>query len=144
MFPYIFVFEKYWLIPRLIALDHSSRSRSPVRRERSPVREDRSQSPRYRSPERKNSSPSAKVRNDSPTYDEGNQQKDRGSMSPENGRLAAQQDGSDYSDDPRRSRSRSPASPKTNGSGRRGSPRDDRSPIDDEDTRHSPRGSESP
>ncbi|KAI9071442.1 hypothetical protein K1719_046591 [Acacia pycnantha] len=77
--------------------------------------------------------------------DQSNQQRERGDISPENGGLANRQDGSDYSDGPRRSRSRSPVSPKTNGRGHSASPRDDRSPIDDDDvTRHSPRGSESP
>ncbi|KAI4300190.1 hypothetical protein L6164_033593 [Bauhinia variegata] len=132
-----------------------SRSRSPVGRERSPVREDRSRSPRSASPEPRNSSPPSKARNRSPTPEDNSPQK-RGDASPGNGR-ANQRDGSDYSDGPR-AKSRSPASPiresredrsydspKTNGRSRSASPRDDRSPIDDDDdTRRSPRGSESP
>ncbi|KAF7818556.1 serine/arginine-rich splicing factor RS2Z32-like isoform X1 [Senna tora] len=120
-----------------------SRSRSPVRRERSPIHKDRSESPRDTSPEPKSSPPSSKRRNDSPALDEGSPEK-RGDGSPKNGN--GRQDGSDYSDGPntRKSRSKSPVSPKTNG-GHIASPRDDRSPIDDDDeTRHSPRGSESP
>lgn len=90
---------------------------------------------------------------------------ERGSPSPRNGRLATQQDGSDYSGSPR-DKSISPISPQRDGAvGRRyASPseanglnrslsrspreadRDDRSPVDvdDDDDRRLPRGSESP
>ncbi|KAH1195161.1 Serine/arginine-rich splicing factor RS2Z32 [Glycine max] len=109
------------------------RSRSPVRREESPVREDRSQSPDH-----KNSPQPSKTRKHSPSPDRSPQK--RGDTSPDNDRLS-------------RSPARDPEdrgydSPKVNG--RSGSPScsprdDDRSPIDDDNNhRHSPRGSESP
>jgi arginine/serine-rich splicing factor 7 len=141
-------------------LDHvfpASRSRSPARRERSVEREDRkSRSPRYRSPEPRKSSPPSKGRKRSLTPDDGSPQ-ERHTPSPKNARLAAEQDGSDYSDSPRR-KSGGPVSPErespigrsyrspseANGHSRSASPRDDRSPVDeDEDNRRSPRGSES-
>ncbi|KAF5475969.1 hypothetical protein F2P56_007721, partial [Juglans regia] len=135
-----------------------SRSISPARRERRVEREERrSQSPRYRSPEPRRSPAPSKGRKRSLTPDEGSPQ-ERGTPSPKNGRLAAEQNGSDYSGSPRRN-SRSPVSPErgspvgrsyrspseANGHGRSVSPRDDRSPIDeDDDNNRSPRGSESP
>ncbi|KAK9291080.1 hypothetical protein L1049_009267 [Liquidambar formosana] len=125
-----------------------SRSRSPVKRERSFEREEkRSRSPRYRSPEPKKSSPPP--RKGSPTPDEGSPQ-ERG------GKMDTERDGSDYSGSPR-VKSSSPVSPderdskryrspsEANGGSRSPSPRDDRSPVyDDDDNRQSPRGSESP
>ncbi|KAK7267567.1 hypothetical protein RIF29_20244 [Crotalaria pallida] len=144
--------------PRRHGRDHSY-SRSPVRRARSPVREDRSESPRSRSPEPKSSPQPSRTRRHSASPEDGSPQKSDGA-SPGNGRLATQQDGSDYSDGGHRERSGSPASParngedrdyaspKTNGNSRSpsSSPRDDRSPIDDDDDNQprSPRGSESP
>ncbi|KAG8647351.1 hypothetical protein MANES_09G072000v8 [Manihot esculenta] len=127
-----------------------SRSRSPApKRERSIENEDRSPSQ-----ELKNGLP-AKSRKRSPTPDEGSPR-----VSPKSRKLDDQQERSDYSGSPRRrsrSRSRSPerqspgdgryGSPaQTNGRSRSPSPRDDRSPVDDdyEDNRRSPRGSESP
>ena len=78
------------------------------------------------------------------TPDEGSPEK-RGEAS-DDGRLGGRHDGSDYSP---RENSRSPAgdgyvSPKTNGRSRSASPKDDRSPMEDDDARRSPRGSESP
>ncbi|KAJ7977048.1 putative Arginine/serine-rich splicing factor [Quillaja saponaria] len=128
----------------------SSPSRSPIRRARSTDRDDRSRSPVYRSPAAKDSPPPYRTRKRSPTPDEGSPMRED-SGSPGNGRLATKQDASDYSDG-RRDKSRSPisagkdsldGSPKTNARGRSISPRDVRSPVDD-DTRHSPIGSESP
>ncbi|KAJ7972487.1 putative Arginine/serine-rich splicing factor [Quillaja saponaria] len=132
-----------------------SLSRSPVKRGRSTDLDDRSQSPPYHSPEAKNSPPHSKRRKRSPTPNEGSPMGEN-SASPRNDRLAIKQDGSDYSDGPR-DKSRSPGkdsgdgSPKANGRSPSVTPRDDRSPIDEEeledeeeDTRHSPRGSESP
>ncbi|OIV90466.1 hypothetical protein TanjilG_18650 [Lupinus angustifolius] len=138
------------------------RSRSPplrhsrsYRRARSPICEDRSESPRYISPETKSSPPPSSTRRHSPSPDDANPQKSR-EASPS--KLATQQDGSDYSDGGRRERSGSPdspardsedrdyASPKNKSNNRSHSPRDDRSPIEDEDDNqpHLPRGSESP
>lgn len=133
----------YTYTTNLVASYLASRSRSPVRRERSPVREDRSESPRRTSPEPKSSPPLSKSRND----DE-RSPPNTGDVSPENGIGNGRRDGSDYSDGPTRSRSRSRStspimdrdSRKTNGA----SPRDDRSPIDDDDDDTRPRGSESP
>lgn len=132
-----------------------SRSRSPVRRERSLEREERSRSPRYRSPEPRRSPPLSKRRERSLTPDEGSPQEGR-TPSPKNGRLIAEQDGSNYSDSPRR-RSRSPFSPERespvnrsypspdNGPGRSASPNDDRSPVEeDADNHRSLRDSPSP
>ncbi|KDP29037.1 hypothetical protein JCGZ_16426 [Jatropha curcas] len=122
-----------------------SRSRSPPpKRDRSVDIEDRSPSH-----EPKNGLPS-KSRKRSPTPDNGSPR-----PSPKVRKVDDQQDRS-YSGSPRR-RSRSPErqspadgryeSPaQTNGRSRSPSPRDDRSPVDDdyEDNRRSPRGSESP
>ncbi|XP_062166070.1 serine/arginine-rich splicing factor RS2Z32-like isoform X2 [Alnus glutinosa] len=134
-----------------------SRSRSPLRRERSLEREERSRSPRNRSPEPRKSPPPSKGRKRSLSPDEGSPQEARRTPSPKNGRLAAEQDGSIYSESPRR-KSRSPfspegespvgrsyPSPEANGHGRSVSPNDDRSPIDEDgDNRRSPRASMSP
>ncbi|XP_027929979.1 serine/arginine-rich splicing factor RS2Z32-like isoform X1 [Vigna unguiculata] len=122
-----------------------SRSRSPVRRARSPVSEDRSRSPRP-----------SKIREHSASPERGSPQK-KSDISPRNeDRLVTQRDGSDFSDGPR-GKSRSPASParnhhnerayespKSNGRSRSPtrSPRDDRSPIDEDDDNH--RRSQSP
>ncbi|KAK8651357.1 hypothetical protein V6N13_140962 [Hibiscus sabdariffa] len=119
-----------------------SRSRSPVKRDRSYEREDR----RSRSPKRHRGSPSpSRGRKHSPTPEERRPQ-ERGSPPP---RDRQQTNGSDYSASPR-GRSRSPEaevgaedrahriSTKENGQSRSPSPppRDDRSPIyDDEDNR---------
>ncbi|KAK8620938.1 hypothetical protein V6N13_067393 [Hibiscus sabdariffa] len=120
----------------------SPRSRSPVKRDRSYEREDR----RSRSPKRHRGSPSpSRGRKHSPTPEERRPQ-ERGSPPP---RDRQQTNGSDYSASPR-GRSRSPEaevgaedrahriSTKENGLSRSPSPppRDDRSPIyDDEDNR---------
>lgn len=156
-FCYMFVFCKFFrlTLKLLVPVTNVSRSRSPVRRARSPVREDRSESPRYRSPEPKSSPQPSRTRRHSPSPDDDGSPQRRDDASPDNG--ATQQDGSDYSDGGReRSGSdaspardgedREYASPKTNGHSRSPSPRDDRSPIDDEDDNQprSPRGSESP
>ncbi|KAH7547987.1 hypothetical protein JRO89_XS14G0048000 [Xanthoceras sorbifolium] len=136
------------------------RSRSPVKRDRSVERiERRSRSPRdSRSPKRRrNSPPPSKGRKRSPTPDERSPQ-ERGSPSP---RERRQMNGSEYSGSPR-GKSRSPAddvdgpddrryrSPaEENGRSRSRSrslspaPRDDRSPIEDDENHGSPRGSES-
>lgn len=140
-----------------------SRSSSPVRRGRSLDRDDRSLSPPYRSPGPRDGPIPSKTRRRSLTPDEGSPM-ERGSPSPRNGRLATQQDGSEYGGSPR-DKSRSPISPERDGAvGRRyASPseanghnrspcrspryadRDDRSPVDvDDEDRRSPRGSESP
>ncbi|XP_021295448.1 serine/arginine-rich splicing factor RS2Z32-like isoform X2 [Herrania umbratica] len=127
-----------------------SRSRSPVKRERSFERDDR----RSRSPKRHRGSPSpSKGRKHSPALDE-RSPRERGSPSPRDRRHT---NGSDYSASPR-GRSRSPdreadgegrsyrSSVKENGHSRSTSPlpRDDRSPIYDDDENHaSPRRSES-
>ncbi|XVE69020.1 hypothetical protein DITRI_Ditri09bG0116200 [Diplodiscus trichospermus] len=126
-----------------------SRSRSPVKRDRSLERErdDR----RSRSPKRHRSSPSqSKGRKHSPAPDE-RSPRERGSLSPRDRRHT---NGSDYSASPR-GRSRTPdreagaedrAYRKENGQSRSPSPlpRDDRSPIYDDDDNHaSPRRSES-
>ncbi|EOY18432.1 PREDICTED: serine/arginine-rich splicing factor RS2Z32 isoform X2 [Theobroma cacao] len=127
-----------------------SRSRSPVKRERSFERDDR----RSRSPKRHRGSPSpSKGRKHSPAPDE-RSPRERGSPSPRDRRHT---NGSDYSASPR-GRSRSPdreadvegrsyrSSAKENGHSRSPSPlpRDDRSPIYDDDENHaSPRRSES-
>ncbi|KAK7851547.1 serine/arginine-rich splicing factor rs2z32 [Quercus suber] len=135
-----------------------SPSRSPARRNRSLEREDRrSRSPRNRSPEPRRSPPPSKGRKHSLTPDDGSPQ-ERHTPSPKNSRLAADQDGSDYSDSPRRKSGGGPVSPErespirsyrspseANGRSRSASPRDDRSPVDeDDDNRRSPRGSETP
>ncbi|XVE99427.1 hypothetical protein REPUB_Repub03eG0197000 [Reevesia pubescens] len=125
-----------------------SRSRSPVKRERSFERDDR----RSRSPKRHRGSPSlSRGRKHSPAHDERIPQ-ERGSPSPRDRRHA---NGSDYSASPR-GRSRSPdreaevedraykSSTKENGRSPSPLPRDDRSPIYDDDDNHaSPRRSES-
>ncbi|MBA0778537.1 hypothetical protein Gotri_006390 [Gossypium trilobum] len=129
-----------------------SRSRSPVKRERSFERDDR----RSRSPKRHRRSPSpVRGRKHSPARDERSPQ-ERRSPSPRDRRHA---NGSDYSGSPR-GRSRTPdreadagdrdykSSAKENGNSRSPSPlpKDDRSPIYDEedDENHaSPRRSES-
>ncbi|KAB2078694.1 hypothetical protein ES319_A06G181900v1 [Gossypium barbadense] len=131
---------------------HSDRSRSPVKRERSFERDDR----RSRSPKRHRRSLSpVRGRKHSPARDERSPQ-DRRSPSPRDRRHA---NGSDYSGSPR-GRSRTPdreadaedrdykSSAKENGNSRSPSPlpKDDRSPIYDEedDENHaSPRRSES-
>ncbi|KAJ0102130.1 hypothetical protein Patl1_06215 [Pistacia atlantica] len=136
------------------------RSRSPVKRERSIERVDRrTRSPRdSRSPKRRRHSPlPSRGRKRSPTPDE-RSPLERGSPSPRDRRQA---NGSEYSGSPRvKSRSpvddadgpddrsyRSPA--EENGRSRSRSrsltpiPRDDRSPIEDDDNHGSPRGSES-
>ncbi|KAK0593099.1 hypothetical protein LWI29_030947 [Acer saccharum] len=135
-----------------------SRSRSPVKRDRSVERvERRSRSPRdSRSPKRRrNSPPPSKGRKRSPTPEE-RSPKERGSPSPRDRRQA---NGSEYSGSPPRGKSRSPVddvdgpddrryrSPaEENGRSRSRSrspspvPRDDRSPIDDDDNHGSPRG----
>ncbi|GAY45372.1 hypothetical protein CUMW_089000 [Citrus unshiu] len=137
-----------------------SRSRSPVKRDRSVERfERRTRSPRdSRSPKRRrNSPPSSKGRKRSPTPDERSPQ-DQRSPSPRDRRQA---NGSEYSGSPR-GKSRSPVDdadgpedrnyrspPEENGRSRSRSrslspvPRDDRSPIDDDDNHGDPRGSES-
>ncbi|KAF3960050.1 hypothetical protein CMV_015202 [Castanea mollissima] len=135
-----------------------SPSRSPARRNRSLEREDRrSRSPRNRSPEPRRSPPPSRGRKRSLTPDDGSPQ-ERHTPSPKNSRLAAEQDGSDYSDSPRRKSGGGPVSPErespirsyrspseANGRSRSASPRDDRSPVDeDDDNRRSPRGSETP
>ncbi|XP_075638109.1 serine/arginine-rich splicing factor RS2Z32 isoform X2 [Castanea sativa] len=135
-----------------------SPSRSPARRNRSLEREDRrSRSPRNRSPEPRRSPPPSRGRKRSLTPDDGSPQ-ERHTPSPKNSRLAAGQDGSDYSDSPRRKSGGGPVSPErespirsyrspseANGRSRSASPRDDRSPVDeDDDNRRSPRGSETP
>lgn len=136
----------------------ASPSRSPARRNRSLEREDRrSRSPRNRSPEPRRSPPTSRGRKRSLTPDDGSPQ-ERHTPSPKNSRLAAEQDGSDYSDSPRRKSGGGPVSPErespirsyrspseANGRSRSASPRDDRSPVDeDDDNRRSPRGSETP
>lgn len=97
----------------------------------------------------------SKTRKRSVTPEDGSL-KQRGSLSPRNGRLADEQD-DEYSGSPR-GKSRSPISPvgrryrspnETNGRSQSSnpspSPREDRSPVDDDDdNRRSPRGSESP
>ncbi|KAI3965028.1 hypothetical protein MKX01_013959 [Papaver californicum] len=135
-----------------------SRSRSPVKRVRSIEREERrSRSPRdSRSPKRskRTSPPPSKGRKRSPISGE-NTPRERGSVSPGDRRTATQRDGSDYSQSPRRAKSRSPisreASPtgrsphKENGRGHSPSPPlNGKSPVggDNDDNRHSPRGSE--
>ncbi|KAL9422043.1 hypothetical protein AB3S75_034338 [Citrus x aurantiifolia] len=137
-----------------------SQSRSPVKRDRSVERfERRTRSPRdSRSPKRRrNSPPSSKGRKRSPTPDERSPQ-DQRSPSPRDRRQA---NGSEYSGSPR-GKSRSPVDdadgpedrnyrspPEENGRSRSRSrslspvPRDDRSPIDDDDNHGDPRGSES-
>ncbi|TYH67895.1 hypothetical protein ES332_D06G220600v1 [Gossypium tomentosum] len=129
-----------------------SRSRSPVKRERSFERDDR----RSRSPKRHRRSPSpVRGRKHSPARDERSPQ-ERRSPSPRDRRHA---NGSDYSGSPR-GRSRTPdreadagdgdykSSAKENGNSRGPSPlpKDDRSPIydeEDDDNHASPRRSES-
>ncbi|XP_012450495.1 serine/arginine-rich splicing factor RS2Z32 isoform X3 [Gossypium raimondii] len=129
-----------------------SRSRSPVKRERSFERDDR----RSRSPKRHRRSPSpVRGRKHSPARDERSPQ-ERRSPSPRDRRHA---NGSDYSGSPR-GRSRTPdreadagdrdykSSAKENGNSRSPSPipKDDRSPIydeEDDDNHASPRRSES-
>ncbi|XP_022742361.1 serine/arginine-rich splicing factor RS2Z32-like isoform X1 [Durio zibethinus] len=130
----------------------NSRSRSPVKRDRSFERDDR----RSRSPKRHRGSPSpSRGRKHTPTPDERSPQ-ERDSPSPRDRRQA---NGSDYSVSPgSRSRSRSPdreadtedrayrSSKKENGHSRSPSPlpRDDQSPMYDDDDNHaSPRRSES-
>ncbi|KAG4143178.1 hypothetical protein ERO13_D06G173700v2 [Gossypium hirsutum] len=130
----------------------SDRSRSPVKRERSFERDDR----RSRSPKRHRRSPSpVRGRKHSPARDERSPQ-ERRSPSPRDRRHA---NGSDYSGSPR-GRSRTPdreadagdgdykSSAKENGNSRSPSPlpKDDRSPIyeeEDDDNHASPRRSES-
>ncbi|KAG4181157.1 hypothetical protein ERO13_A10G208800v2 [Gossypium hirsutum] len=131
-----------------------SRSRSPVKRERSFEREDK----RSRSPKRHRGSPSpSRGRKRSPVPDERNLQ-EKGSPSPREGK-GRLNNGSDYSASPRgRNRSpdreadaedrdyKNPAKEKENGQSRSPSPlpREDRSPIYDDDDNHaSPRRSES-
>ncbi|CAL0299557.1 unnamed protein product [Lupinus luteus] len=149
---------RHFCFPTLscIVLNHYSGClRSPVKRAQSPIREDRSESPRYISPETKSNPPASSTRRHSPSPDDANPQKSH-VTSPSNSRLATQQDGSDYSDDGRRERSGSPASParddedrdyaspKNNGNKRSHSPRDDMSPNEDDNQPYSPTGSESP
>ncbi|XP_052478308.1 serine/arginine-rich splicing factor RS2Z33 isoform X2 [Gossypium raimondii] len=131
-----------------------SRSRSPVKRERIFEREDK----RSRSPKRHRGSPSpSRGRKHSPVPDERSPQ-EKGSPSPREGK-GRLNNGSDYSASPRgRNRSpdreadaedkdyKNPAKEKENGQSRSPSPlpREDRSPIYDDDDNHaSPRRSES-
>ncbi|KAJ7976236.1 putative Arginine/serine-rich splicing factor [Quillaja saponaria] len=132
-----------------------SRSRSPLKRERNVERLDRrSRSPHdSRSPKRRRSSPApSKARKYCSTPERSTHES--GSPSPKDLRQA---NGSDYSGSPR-GRSRSPVNgaegnsprdrspPEENGLSRSSSPnpRDDGSPLDDDDNnRGSPRGSES-
>ncbi|KAJ8642299.1 hypothetical protein MRB53_018993 [Persea americana] len=124
-------------------------SRSPPRREKITGRE-RSRSPQYsRSPKPKKSSPS-KRRMHSPSPVEGSSM-ERGS--PQGERRQAQRDGSDYSGSPR-GNGRSPIAEKESpdgryrspeNNGRSPSPRDNRSPVEDDNNNQvSPRGSPSP
>eukprot|EP00268_Persea_americana_P039681 TRINITY_DN392_c0_g1_i3.p1 TRINITY_DN392_c0_g1~~TRINITY_DN392_c0_g1_i3.p1 ORF type:complete len:307 (+),score=43.66 TRINITY_DN392_c0_g1_i3:424-1344(+) len=126
-----------------------SPSRSPPRREKITGRE-RSRSPQYsRSPKPKKSSPS-KRRMHSPSPVEGSSM-ERGS--PQGERRQAQRDGSDYSGSPR-GNGRSPIAEKESpdgryrspeNNGRSPSPRDNRSPVEDDNNNQvSPRGSPSP
>ncbi|KAL2502799.1 Serine/arginine-rich splicing factor RS2Z32 [Forsythia ovata] len=134
-----------------------SRSRSPPRRGKIvEYKERRSRSPgTSRSPVLKSSTPPSKTRNRSPTPD-GESPRERGSPSPIREEIVSEQNR--YSQSPKES-SRSPASPErespavrryddspygTNGDNRSPSPRDDRSPIDEDDIVPSNRGSESP
>jgi arginine/serine-rich splicing factor 7 len=142
-----------------VKIDHEALNRSPEPargRKRSLTPDE--DSPQERRPRNRSPEP-AKGRKRSLTPDEGSPQ-ERRPTSPKNGRLAAEQDGSNYSESPRR-KSRSPfsperespvdrsyPSPEANGHGRSVSPNynDDRSPIVDEDgdNARSPRGSPSP
>ncbi|KAF8396706.1 hypothetical protein HHK36_018333 [Tetracentron sinense] len=139
-----------------------NRSRSPPKRDRSVEHESkRSRSPRYNNSPRpkKTSPPPSKGRKRSPTPDESSPQ-ERGSLSPRDHRQATPQNGSDYGESPR-ARSRSPERDSPTGGeyqsptevngqsrsrsrSRSPSTRTDRSPVDDDDNRGSPRGSESP
>ncbi|XP_039028178.1 serine/arginine-rich splicing factor RS2Z32-like isoform X2 [Hibiscus syriacus] len=128
----------------------NDRSRSPVKRDRSYEREDR----RLRSPRHHRGSPSPSGRRKHSPAPVGRRPQERGSLSPRDRR---QTNGSDYSPSPR-GRSRSPEAEadavdrahrnSTKENGQNGSPchppRDDRSPIyDDEDNHASARRSES-
>ncbi|KAK2984005.1 hypothetical protein RJ640_024219 [Escallonia rubra] len=116
-----------------------SPSRSPPKRERI-VERKRSRSPRYsESPEPR--------RKRTPTPDEGSP-RGRDSPSPKRNRLETERDGSEYSESPV-AKSRTPVSPErdspeANGHSRSPSPRDERSPVNDDENGRSPRGSESP
>ncbi|GLT47867.1 hypothetical protein SLA2020_215260 [Shorea laevis] len=118
-----------------------SRSRSPAKRNRSIERDDRSLSPVP-----KNSPPHSKGRKRSLTPDEGSP-RERGSPSPKYQKMASLEDEAEYSDSPRQMNGSPAGRPhsEANGNSRSPSPRDDRSPVDDDyEDRRSPRGSESP
>lgn len=134
-----------------------SPSRSPSRRRVAKYEERRSRSPiSSRSPKLRKRSPPSKTRKRSPTPDR-ESPRERGSFSPK--RQGSLLDQETYSQSPKES-SRSPLSPardipaarryydgpyEGNEEKRSHSPRDDRSPVDDDDdNEHSPRGSESP
>ncbi|KAK8662332.1 hypothetical protein V6N13_091911 [Hibiscus sabdariffa] len=124
-----------------------SRSRTPSKRERSLERDDR----RSRSPKRHRGSPSpSRGKKQSPVPDERSPPQEKGSPSPRDGR-GRNNNGSDYSASPRgRNRSpdhevdaeggayKSPPKEKENGQSRSPSPapRDDRSPIYEDEDNH--------
>ncbi|XP_057471745.1 serine/arginine-rich splicing factor RS2Z32-like isoform X1 [Actinidia eriantha] len=136
-----------------------SRSRSPPRRERIIERGEKRARSYSRSPEpNRGTPPPSKARKRSPTPEEEveDMMRERDSPSPQRGRLATEQDRSEYSESPR-ANSRSPErespaaerhqSPsEANDHSRSPSPQDERSPVDDDDddNHRSPRGSESP
>ncbi|XP_051130179.1 serine/arginine-rich splicing factor RS2Z33-like isoform X2 [Andrographis paniculata] len=139
-----------------------SRSRSPVKRGRdADYRDRRSRSPRGRSPEPRRGSSPAETGKRSPTPD-GDGPRERSLSPPVRSRAETNQDRDRYSNSPKES-SRSPAAKKYDESpyaaaaaaangrdhDRSPSPRDDRSPVDDDEDdangdNRLPRGSESP
>ncbi|KAF5953861.1 hypothetical protein HYC85_006717 [Camellia sinensis] len=144
-----------WQKPKL----QVGRSRSPPRRERIVEREEKRARSYSRRPMLKRATtPPSKTRKHSPTPEE-EEEKDivrerDNSPSPKRGRPETEQDRSDYSESPREN-SRSPVrespaaeryqSPSdANGRSRShnptASPRDNRSPVDDDDNHQSPRG----
>ncbi|CAL5389585.1 unnamed protein product [Camellia sinensis] len=133
------------------------RSRSPPRRERIVEREEkRARSYSRRPVPKRATTPPSKTRKHSPTPEEEEdivRERDN-TPSPKRGRPETKQDRSDYSENPREN-SRSPVrespaaeryqSPsEANCRSPTASPRNDRSPVDDDDNHQSPRGSESP
>ncbi|CAL5388107.1 unnamed protein product [Camellia sinensis] len=132
------------------------RSRSPPRRERIVEREEkRARSYNRRPVPKRATTPPSKTRKHSPTPEEEDIVRERDNTpSPKRGRPETKQDRSDYSENPREN-SRSPVrespaaeryqSPsEANCRSPTASPRNDRSPVDDNDNHQSPRGSESP
>ncbi|KAG6437391.1 hypothetical protein SASPL_102306 [Salvia splendens] len=129
-----------------------SRSRSPAaRRGRdADYKERRSRSPIDESPDLKRAATPTKSRKLSPPPDRDVPREQ--SASPSKGRVETEQDG--YNSDSPKETSRSPVSPaarryeespyEENGRNRSPSPREDRSPVEDDDPVRSPRGSASP